>query len=200
MPDMPVSVVPKRERVSVARPGVTRARLGRRGRRRRRLPAQTHSAPEGRPARADGRRDAVVTLLKRPGAAPIPSAFRAFFIDLRRLAGVAAASHDLVFDRTLAPAARTRAHTTASAERLARKRVSEARATHAADAPEVGALQSRGHSAPGSLHLREAEGGRSRTRRDKKHPSAVSIQSREPPNSVSPCRTSWRRSPRSSWR
>ena len=66
---MPVSVVPKRERVSVARPGVTRARLGRRGRRRRRLPAQTHSAPEGRPARADGRRDAVITLLKRPGAA-----------------------------------------------------------------------------------------------------------------------------------
>jgi hypothetical protein len=78
MPDMPVSVVPKRERVSVARPGVTRARLGRRGRRRRRLPAQTHSAPEGRPARADGRRDAVITLLKRPGAAPIPSVFRAF--------------------------------------------------------------------------------------------------------------------------
>ena len=196
---MSVSVVPKRERVSVARPGVTRARLGRRGRRRRRLPAQTHSAPEGRPARADGRRDAVITLLKRPGAAPIPSAFRAFRSPAwawRRQAK----SHDLVFGRTLAPAARTRAHTTASAERLARKRVSEARATHAADAPEVGALQSRGHSAPGSLHLREAEGGRSRTRRDKKHPSAVSIQSREPPNSVSPCRTSWRRSPRSSWR
>jgi hypothetical protein len=197
---MPVSVVPKRERVSVARPGVTRARLGRRGRRRRRLPAQTHSAPEGRPARADGRRDAVITLLKRPGAADT-KCFSSFSISgVWRAWRRQAKSHDLVFDRTLAPAARTRAHTTASAERLARKRVSEARATHAADAPEVGALQSRGHSAPGSLHLREAEGGRSRTRRDKKHPSAVSIQSREPPNSVSPCRTSWRRSPRSSWR
>ena len=198
MRDMPVSVVPKRERVSVARPGVTRARLGRRKRRRRRLPAQTHSAPEGRPARADGRRDAVITLLRSVCELLGQERRRYQVLFERSISGVwrrQAKSHDLVFDRTLAPAARTRAHTTASAERLARKRASEARATHAADAPEVGALQSRGHSAPGSLHLREAEGGRSRTRR-----SAVSIQSREPPNSVSPCRTSWRRSPRSSWR
>ena len=147
---MPVSVVPKRERVSVARPGVTRARLGRRGRRRRRLPAQTHSAPEGRPARADGRRDAVITLLKRPGAAPIPSAFRATYkIDLRRLAGVAAASQKPRLG--LRPHTRARRTHASAHDRVRRAFREEARIRSTGDARRG---RSRGRSPPVSRSQR----------------------------------------------
>ena len=145
---MPVSVVPKRERVSVARPGVTRARLGRRGRRRRRLPAQTHSAPEGRPARADGRRDAVITLLKRPGAAPIPSAFLELF-DLRRLVGVAAASHKPRLG--LRPHTRARRTHASAHDRVRRASREEARIRSTGDARRG---RSRGRSPPVSRSQR----------------------------------------------
>lgn len=75
----------------------------------------------------------------------------------------------------------------------------EARSRSTGDARRV---RSRGRSLPVSWSQRADDGLASSAlaERDVTRASVVRIQSRETQNTVSPCRTSWRRSPRSSWR
>ena len=205
--DMPV---PKRERVCVARPGVSRARLGREGRRRGRLPAETHPRagrsprPRGWPARRV--RNSVSNVryvlgLSNPGFArpyqyvvPRAALFGAI------ISGVLAAEAPQK-PRLGASTAHSRPPHSTRALTSAVRRGSreEARSRSTGDARRV---RSRGRSLPVSWSQRADDGLASSAlaERDVTRASVVRIQSRETQNTVSPCRTSWRRSPRSSWR
>ena len=192
---------------------VSRARLGREGRRRGRLPAETHPRAGRRRAREDGRRGecnnarvgvrtSATFLVYRTPDSPRPISVRvpraALFGAI--ISGVLAAEAPQK-PRLGASTAHSRLPHSTRALTSAVRRGSreEARSRSTGDARRV---RSRGRSLPVSWSQRADDGLASSAlaERDVTRASVVRIQSRETQNTVSPCRTSWRRSPRSSWR